>query len=394
VIHSKKLRFGAALAALSGLAAATQVSAAGPAHPPLTGPYCSGGVGVSGPGSTAQINAIPGFDGVLAGGGEQDLLLNTVPGCAESVTDTGGGSGVGVASQAGRTAPIGFTDLPLNAETQATVTAGGGTNASLVNTVPVAVLPVSVIVNLSCYSGNVKLSSPEIAKLYDGVIKTWDNALLNVDNPGIKTSCAGVPVHLTARSDVSGTTYVFKTYLARRNPEFAALKQDPVNTAWLGAIVCRGNGNGGEISCVSGTPDSIGYAATSNARNAGAREAAVDNLAHSFSTWSPGACSLAALTAPIPPTTLGNWSASDFADAPVGYGICGYTYALVLALQKTAFSHNPSLSSPAITQTLVDYLTAATSTRGQASLPTSQYDKLPLPTEKIAQGAPYLIAYK
>jgi len=393
--RTTRLRLGVALAALSTAGAATQAAAAGPAHPPLTGPYCSGNVGVGGPGSTAQVNAIPGFNNVLHAGFEADVLGNKLPSCgSETVSDSGGGSGAGVASQQGRTAPIGFSDDPLSLQGQAQITAGGGTNASPINTVPVAILPVSVIVNLPCYSGNLKLSSIEIAKMYDGVIKTWDHALLNVDNPGIKTSCAGVPVRLVARNDVSGTTYVFKSYLSHRNPEYLALKQDAENTAWLGAIACRGQGTGGVISCVLNNSGAIGYAATSNARAAGAREAAVDNAAHTFATWNAGGCSLAALTAPIPPSTLGNWSASDFTDAPVGYGICGYTYDLVFALQKTAFSKNSGLSSPQVTQTLVDFLTAAVSTNGQNSLPSNQYDKLPVPTDKVAALAPFLIAYR
>ena len=389
-----RLRIGGVLVAASVAGTVTQVGATGPTHPPLAGAYCSGGVSVSGPGSTAQVNAVPGFNGVLAGGGESDVLNNVLPACAESVSDSGGGSGAGIASQVGRTAAIGFSDDPLNAETQATAVAGSGTNASPIHTVPVAILPVSVIVNLPCYSGTLKLTSVDIAKMYDGVIKVWSHQLLNVDNPGISTSCSNVPVRLVARADVSGTTYVFKSYLSHRNPEYDALKQDAANTTWLGAIACRGAGTGGVISCVQNTADSIGYAASSNARNAGMREAKIDNAAHSFATWSAGACSTAALAAPIPPSTLGNWSASDFTDEPVGYGICGYTYDLVFALQKTAFSSSPSLSSPQVTQTLIDFLTAATSARGQASLPTSQYDKLPAPTEKVAQLAPYEIAYK
>jgi ABC-type phosphate transport system substrate-binding protein len=389
-----RLRFGVALATLCGVAAATQASAAGVGHPPLTGPYCSGGASVSGPGSTAQVNAIPGFDAVLAGGGATDILGNHLPGCAESVFDTKGGSGAGNAAAISRSAAIAFSDDPLSLENQALATAGGGTNASPINDVPVAILPVSVIANLTCYSGNLKLSQIELAKMYDGVISTWDNKVLNVDNPGISTSCAGVHVNLVARADVSGTTFLFKSYLAHLNPEYQALKQDALNTTWVGHIACRGTGTGGAIACVQGTPNSVGYAASSNARAAGAREARIDNLAHTFSTWGSGACSLAALLAPIPPTTLGNWSFSDFTDEPVGYGICGYTYDMVFALMKTAFSHNPGLSSPAITQTLVDWLTVTASGAGQSTLPTNQYDRLPVVTDKVAALAPFLIAYR
>jgi ABC-type phosphate transport system substrate-binding protein len=392
-LHSR-LRYGVALAALCGMGAATQADAAAVQHPPLTGPYCSGGVSISGPGSTAQVNAIPGFDSVLAGGGAVDVLGNILPGCAESVADNGGGSGAGVTAAVSHSAPISFSDDPLSLSNQALAIAGGGTNASPINDVPVAILPVSVIVNLSCYAGNVKLSQVELGKMYDGAITTWDNKVLNVDNPGISTACAGVHINLTARADSSGTTFVFKSYLAHLNPEYEALKQDALNTTWLGHIACRGAGTGAEISCVFNTPDSVGYAASSNARAAAAREARVDNLAHSFATWTSGACSTSALLAPIPPSTLLNWSTVDFTDEPVGYGICGYTYDMAFSLMKTAFSKNPGLSSPAVTQTVVDWLTVTASNFGQSTLPTSQYDRLPIPTQKVAALAPFLIAYK
>jgi len=398
---SYRLRAGVVVGALCTVGISAQSIAAQAAQSPLNGPYCSGGQAVSGPGSTAQVNAIPGFNATLQAGGETDLLGNTVPGCAgESVTDTGGGSGAGTAAAVNHSAPISFSDDPLSPSNHSLATGGSGTNASPIHQVPVAVLPVSVIYNLPCWVTPLNLTSIDIAKMYDGVITTWDNALINVDNPGISSACAGVHVNLIARSDVSGTTFLFKSYLAHRNSEFQSYKQDALNTSWP-AVTAGLNtvtgcaGTGGVISCVNGTQNSIGYAAASNVRKAvpPPAEAAIDDPQHTFSKWTAGSCNLAALTAPIPPTTLGNWSTVDFTDSPVpsAYTICGYTYDFVFQNYQTAFNGAQSVQTM---QTIVDFLTAATSAKGQATLPADTYDQLPLPTQTVAQEAALDITYK
>src|SRR5258708_38387802 len=120
-------------------------------------------------------------------------------------------------------------------------------------------------------------------------------------------------------------------------------------------------------------------------------EAAVDDPEHIFAKWTAGSCALAALTAPIPPTTLGNWSGVDFTDSPVpgAYSICGYTYDFAFQNYATA-----GVGTQAQMQTVVDFLTAATSTKGQATLPVDVYDQLPLPTQTVAQEAPLDITFK
>jgi ABC-type phosphate transport system substrate-binding protein len=396
---SHRLRAGVVAGALCTVGLTAQSIAAQAVAPPVNGPYCSGGVGVTGPGSTAQINALPGFNSTLQAGGEVDGLGNTVPPCTtESATDSGGGSGAGVAAAVAHSAPMSFSDDPLSQTNYGLATAGSGTNGSPIHQVPVAILPVSVIFNLSCFTGTLNLSGLELGKMYDGVVTQWNDQTLLVDNPGL-TACAGHKINLTARADVSGTTFVFKSYLSHSGPEYVALKQDAANTTWLAdttgnPIACRGAGTGGEIACVNNTADSVGYAGSSNVRKSTTppAEAAVDDPEHMFLKWTAGSCALAALTAPVPPTTTSpHWYTVDLTDsaAPGAYSICGYTYDFAFQNYATA-----GVGTMAQMQTVVDFLTAATSTKGQATLPTDTYDELPVTTQTIAQMAPLEITFK
>lgn len=355
--------------ALAAAAVSTHLGLAG---------FCTNDVAVTGVGSTLQTNAVnQAFDPALQAS------------CGKAfVSWAGGGSGAGISSQLNRTALIGGSDDPLSAENQALAVAAG---KSPIHDIPVLVSPVSIVYNLPCAgSAPLKLSSIQIAKMYDGVVKTWDSPVLTLGNSGLK-QCTGVPINLVARADVSGTTFIVKSYLAHRNPEYVALEQDQLNQTWLGSIACRGNGTGGVLACVAGTANSIGYAATSNANQSGLKQAQVDNPAHLFSSPSPSACTLAATLAPVPPSTMANWSAATFTDSVVGYPICSFTYDMTFNNAKTGYG---GLFSQGQVQDAVDYLTTAVGSAGQGRLAGAGYAQLPITVDTIAKTGVMTISYK
>ena len=62
---------------------------------------------------------------------------------------------------------------------------------------------------------NLRLSGENIAKIFTGGLKRWDDPALKADNPGLQLPARSiVPV---VRSDGSGTTAQFSTYLAKRH---------------------------------------------------------------------------------------------------------------------------------------------------------------------------------
>lgn len=379
------------------------------ASPPTVGSPAFGGfcdnsnAAISGTGATFAANAvntvfIPAYNATCGKGG---------------VTYSSTGSGAGQAAAVTHNASFawGGSDDPLDAQQWATGTGDLGSatapnpqgRVSPLHHIPVALGAVTVSYNLgSCGIGReaITLRSPQVALIYAGAITKWNDPVLSALNPGLAT--CNKAIKLVARSDVSGTTFVFKDYLSKRNPAYRAYTSPDRNTLWpaqeLGtATVLRGKGNGGVASVVASTDGAIGYVDYSTARNAGLAWALVDGPhGTGVSPATAGGqlnCDLAAVGAPTPPSTLSpSWDQVSITDTPnpLAYPVCSFTYALVYNNLKTAFNG-------ALTQgqanTLVDFLGIAVDDQGQAGLPAAGYGKLPLPVQAIAKAGLATIAY-
>src|SRR5215475_11088238 len=79
--------------------------------------------------------------------------------------------------------------------------------------VPESAGPVCITYNLPEVKTPLKLSGTTLAGIYLGQIKTWQDAAIKKDNPGV--NLPNHPVAVTHRSDGSGTTNIFTTYLAK-----------------------------------------------------------------------------------------------------------------------------------------------------------------------------------
>jgi len=84
---------------------------------------------------------------------------------------------------------------------------------------PTAIGGVVVMTNLTGIgSDKVKLDGPVLAGIYSGRIKQWNDPALKALNPEL--ALPAIPVVPVFRSDGSGTSYVFTTYLAKISPQF------------------------------------------------------------------------------------------------------------------------------------------------------------------------------
>src|SRR5207253_2661599 len=61
-------------------------------------------------------------------------------------------------------------------------------------------------------SGAITLTGPQIADIYLGKIKKWNDPVLAKQNPGVKLPDQAISV--VHRSDGSGTTFIFTNYLS------------------------------------------------------------------------------------------------------------------------------------------------------------------------------------
>src|SRR5699024_5694434 len=114
------------------------------------------------------------------------------------------GSGGGIKQIQAKTVTFGATDAPLKGEA---LEKGGLVQFPMVMG---GIVPVINVDGIS--AGDLVLDGPTLAKIFLGEIKKWDDAAIKKLNPNAKLpSQAIVVVH---RSDGSGTTFNFATYLS------------------------------------------------------------------------------------------------------------------------------------------------------------------------------------
>jgi len=157
------------------------------------------------------------------------------------------GSGGGIKQITARTVDFGASDAPLTVEKlneigliQFPMVMGG-------------VVPVINIAGIK--TGELKLSGPVLADIYLGKIKEWNDPAIVKLNPGLKLPQEKITV--VARSDGSGTTFIFTHYLAKLSPEFKEKVGNNTSVSWPTGV--GGKGNEGVASYVQRLKGSIGY---------------------------------------------------------------------------------------------------------------------------------------
>jgi phosphate transport system substrate-binding protein len=229
--------------------------------------------------------------------------------------------------------------------------------------VPVSAGPVCIIYNLPNLKAPLRLSAKSLSDIYLGNIISWQDPAIARDNPGVALPRAAViAVH---RSDGSGTTNIFTSYLTKVSHDWSRKAGQGLSVAWpmgLGA-----EGSKGVLAIVKQTPGTIGYTELTYATQNGLPVASIQNLAGHFVPPSPSsaAAAIAAfgdalskdLRAPIvdPPA-----SASD------AYPISGLTFILI----------PKDRPDPGQQSAIKDFVTFAIST-GQDSAEQLSYAKLP-----------------
>jgi len=149
--------------------------------------------------------------------------------------------------------------------------------------IPVVVGSVAIIYNLPnlpegttlCLSGEV------IALIYKGEIRYWNDERILAINPGLKDVLPSEEIVAVHRSDSSGTTSVFTTYLNKAVPDTWTNDLVGLTVDWPVDRVGRGvggKGNEGVTQVVKTTPYSIGYVELSYAITQRLPTAAIKNL--------------------------------------------------------------------------------------------------------------------
>ena len=157
------------------------------------------------------------------------------------------GSGGGIRQIKARTVDFGATDAPLK---------GDELEKEGLVQFPTVLGGVVPIVNIAgIRPGQVRLTGEVLSDIYRGQIKKWSDPKIAALNEGVKLPDATItPVY---RSDASGTTSIFTTFLSELSPEFKSTLG--ANTAVDWPLGQGGKGNEGVTATVKQVPNSIGY---------------------------------------------------------------------------------------------------------------------------------------
>jgi ABC-type phosphate transport system substrate-binding protein len=215
-----------------------------------------------------------------------------------TVTYTSVGSGAGMEAWGinghafeGSNGFVGTDEPPNQLEKEEIQAHSSKPKENQLQTIPVLQGSVAIIVRLpgqcegtsKAAPGRLVLDNVTLEKIYAGVITKWSEVTENGDE--LKTF-AGDPVkcnpattiNRVVRKDQSGTTSIFKKYLALINGEknimgtlgWREISEGTENTEWPGTVLRPSETGGGAlVNLVSETPSSIGYANLADARSNG-----------------------------------------------------------------------------------------------------------------------------
>ena len=157
------------------------------------------------------------------------------------------GSGGGIKQIKAGTVTFGATDAPLK---------GDELEKDGLVQWPMVMGGIVPVVNLEGVApGDLVLDGSTLAGIFQGTVKTWDDAAIKKLNPNAKLPSASIAV--VHRSDGSGTTFNFTDYLAKVSADWKSKVGSSTAVEWPVGIGAKGNE--GVANNVANTKNSIGY---------------------------------------------------------------------------------------------------------------------------------------
>ncbi|PZG21676.1 phosphate ABC transporter substrate-binding protein PstS [Micromonospora craterilacus] len=138
--------------------------------------------------------------------------------------------------------------------------------------VPTVAAPITVSYNVQGVD-KLQLSPETLAKIFQTDIKTWDDAAIKADNPGVELP--NTPIVVAHRSDGSGTTNNFTKYLTAAAGD--AWKLGSGDTVAWPASTQGGEKNTGVAQIIKQTNGAVGYVDLSDAKATQLSFAAIKN---------------------------------------------------------------------------------------------------------------------
>jgi phosphate transport system substrate-binding protein len=297
----------------------------------LAGAACSSSSS-SGGSTTSGSSAINGAGSTFAQPMYQQWAGQYKSGHGVQINYQGIGSGGGISEFTQGVVNFGATDAPMTGTEQASAQAAQG---SVVLHIPMIIGAVAIIYNEPSVT-SLNLDGPTLANIYLGKIATWNDPAIKALNPGV--SLPSDAIQPVERSDSSGTSYAFTTYLSAISPAWASQIGASKSPSWPTGT--GATGTSGVAAAVQQTKGAIGYAEYGYATQGHIPFASLKNASGQFvapSTASTNAASAAATY----PTTLTQLTFSvDNSTASGAYPLVTPTYVLIAQTQKNAATGN------------------------------------------------------
>ncbi len=236
------------------------------------------------------------------------------------------GSGTGIADAISGTIDIGASDAYLPASEMAKV-----------ENIPLAISAQQISYNVPGFnSTHLKLNAKVLNDIYAGTITKWNNSAIVALNPGAKLpSLAISPLH---RSDSSGDTFLFTSYLNDADPSGWVAKQGPgTSVTFPNAANAQGEvKNSGMLAgCaqIKGCIAYIGISYLQKTQKAGLGEAMLANKSGTYELPTPATINAEAASFSNVPS---NGAISlIYGPAANGYPIINFEYAIVKPSQPS-----------------------------------------------------------
>lgn len=321
-----------ALAACSGGGASTAPSTAATTQPTTAG---SPATGSSAPSAPTAAGPVPPTAAVTLQGAGATFPAPLYQAWFQTYNDTyqniqidyqANGSGAGITAITQGTVDFGASDAPMKDTEIAALPAG-----KKLFHFPTALGAVVAIYNLPDVA-KLQLDSANIAGIFLGKITKWNDPAIAANNAGV--TLPDLAILVVHRSDGSGTTNAFTTYLDKVDPTWHSSVGAGKEVKWPTGI--GASGNDGVATGVKQTPGAIGYVDLSVAISTKLTSAYVKNADGQFVPGSTDGVTAAAEAA------VSSFPA-DFRQGPIingagptTYPIASYTYLLVYADQADA----------------------------------------------------------
>ena len=262
------------------------------------------------------------------------------------------GSGAGIKQLKANTVDFAGSDAPLKSD---------DAMSSTVTQFPSVGGAVVVAYNLKGAPNNLKMTGQNVADIFQGKITKWNDPALAASNPGV--TLPAVSINTAHRSDGSGTTNIFTTYLSQVSPEWKAKIGAGKTVSWVGGV--GGKGNDGVAAAVQQGDGGIGYIELAYAATNKINFASIKNAAGNFVVPS-AATTTNAIEGALPLVQKDITAPISNAPGAQSYPIAALTYLLVYKQGQ----------NPAQTKATVDFLKWAM-TDGQPEAATLDYAPLP-----------------